>query len=64
LSACPADAIHFAQEVADYVCAAGGGHGAFREFAEYLIGTNGDHTVPVPAYAYKPGRFTYHVDEW
>jgi 3-deoxy-D-manno-octulosonate 8-phosphate phosphatase (KDO 8-P phosphatase) len=65
LSACPADAIHFVQEVADYVCAASGGYGAFREFADYLIETNGDYTVSAPAYTYKPSsRFTYHVSEW
>jgi 3-deoxy-D-manno-octulosonate 8-phosphate phosphatase (KDO 8-P phosphatase) len=37
LSACPADAISFAREVADYVCSCGGGNGAFREFAELII---------------------------
>lgn len=37
LSACPADAIVFAREVADYVCLSNGGQGAFREFAEVII---------------------------
>lgn len=37
LSACPADAIAEVVAAADYVCEAGGGHGAFREFAELLI---------------------------
>ncbi|MBN1485223.1 MAG: HAD-IIIA family hydrolase [Chloroflexia bacterium] len=37
LSACPANAIHFAREVADYVCASKGGEGAFRDFAELII---------------------------
>jgi len=37
LSACPADATRFAMEVADYVCENVGGHGAFREFAEFII---------------------------
>ncbi|MDZ7333483.1 MAG: HAD-IIIA family hydrolase [candidate division KSB1 bacterium] len=37
LSACPADAMVFAERVADYVCEAKGGHGAFREFAEFII---------------------------
>ncbi|MCI0494309.1 HAD-IIIA family hydrolase [candidate division KSB1 bacterium] len=37
LSACPADALHFARDVADYVCRNKGGHGAFRDFAEFLI---------------------------
>jgi 3-deoxy-D-manno-octulosonate 8-phosphate phosphatase (KDO 8-P phosphatase) len=64
LSACPADATRFAQEVADYVCAARGGYGAFREFAEYLLETKGDYATQTPAYTYKPSRFTYHVSEW
>ncbi len=64
LSACPADATHFAQEVADYACAAPGGYGAFREFAEYLIEASGEYTIQPPAYAYKASRFTYYVDEW
>jgi 3-deoxy-D-manno-octulosonate 8-phosphate phosphatase (KDO 8-P phosphatase) len=37
LSACPADAMSFARKVANYVCTANGGHGAFREFAELII---------------------------
>jgi 3-deoxy-D-manno-octulosonate 8-phosphate phosphatase (KDO 8-P phosphatase) len=37
LTACPADAMSFAREVADYVCQRRGGHGAFREFAELII---------------------------
>lgn len=37
LSACPADALPFAREVADYACENNGGHGAFREFAELII---------------------------
>jgi len=37
LSACPADATRFAREMADYVCESRGGHGAFREFAEFII---------------------------
>lgn len=37
LSACPADGTRFAQEVADYVCTRRGGHGALREFAEFII---------------------------
>lgn len=64
LSACPADATQFAREVADYVCAAIGGYGAFREFAEYLIETSGEYTVQAPVYTYKPSRFTFHVDDW
>lgn len=37
LTAVPADALPFVQEVADYVCQARGGHGAFREFAELIL---------------------------
>lgn len=37
LRACPADALPFAQEHADYVCQNKGGNGAFREFAEQII---------------------------
>jgi 3-deoxy-D-manno-octulosonate 8-phosphate phosphatase (KDO 8-P phosphatase) len=37
LSACPADAISFAKNQADYVCENKGGNGAFREFAELII---------------------------
>jgi 3-deoxy-D-manno-octulosonate 8-phosphate phosphatase (KDO 8-P phosphatase) len=41
LSACPADAMRFAKDVADYVCDSGGGHGAFRDFAELIIAARG-----------------------
>ena len=37
LSACPGDAFQDVREQAHIVCAAHGGHGAFREFAEILI---------------------------
>lgn len=37
LSACPADALPPIRAVVDYVCAQPGGHGAFREFAEWII---------------------------
>ena len=37
LTACPADAISFTKEIADYVCENRGGEGCFREFAELLI---------------------------
>jgi 3-deoxy-D-manno-octulosonate 8-phosphate phosphatase (KDO 8-P phosphatase) len=37
LSACPADAMVFNRNIADYVCENKGGHGAFREFAELII---------------------------
>lgn len=37
LAACPADAVKQVREIAHYVCAAPGGHGAFRELAEQII---------------------------
>lgn len=37
LSACPTDATSFAKAEADYICRNRGGHGAFRDFAEYII---------------------------
>jgi 3-deoxy-D-manno-octulosonate 8-phosphate phosphatase (KDO 8-P phosphatase) len=37
LSACPADAISFTKNIADYVCEAKGGEGCFREIAELII---------------------------
>lgn len=40
LTACPKDATVFAKRVAHYICAANGGHGAFRDFAELIISAN------------------------
>ncbi|NTU52794.1 MAG: HAD-IIIA family hydrolase [Chlorobiaceae bacterium] len=37
LVACPGDAMHFVERSVHYRCSAFGGHGAFREFAEWLI---------------------------
>ena len=37
LSACPADAISFTKNIADYICELKGGEGCFREFAELII---------------------------
>lgn len=37
LTACPADAVSFTKDVADYVCESKGGEGCFREFAELII---------------------------
>lgn len=37
LSACPGDAMAAVREVVHYRCEANGGHGAFREFAEWII---------------------------
>jgi YrbI family 3-deoxy-D-manno-octulosonate 8-phosphate phosphatase len=39
LAAAPADAFVSARQAAAYVCSAAGGHGAFREFAEFIIAT-------------------------
>lgn len=36
-SGCPADALPQAKAVADHICRADGGHGAFREFAETVL---------------------------
>jgi 3-deoxy-D-manno-octulosonate 8-phosphate phosphatase (KDO 8-P phosphatase) len=36
-SACPADAMIFNKNMADYICDNKGGHGAFREVAELII---------------------------
>jgi 3-deoxy-D-manno-octulosonate 8-phosphate phosphatase (KDO 8-P phosphatase) len=37
LSAAPADAFAETKAVSDYICQAPGGHGAFREFVEWII---------------------------
>lgn len=37
VTACPADAVYEVREQVDYVCQAKGGHGAFREFAEWIL---------------------------
>jgi 3-deoxy-D-manno-octulosonate 8-phosphate phosphatase (KDO 8-P phosphatase) len=36
-SACPGDATSFARAEADFQCQAFGGHGCFRELAEFII---------------------------
>lgn len=36
-SACPGDATSFAREAADFHCQTPGGHGCFRELAEFII---------------------------
>lgn len=43
LSACPADAIQYTKAVADYICLHSGGHGAFRDFAEFIISAHQEH---------------------
>ncbi len=37
LAACPGDATSFARAVADFHCETAGGHGCFREVAEFII---------------------------
>jgi 3-deoxy-D-manno-octulosonate 8-phosphate phosphatase (KDO 8-P phosphatase) len=37
IAACPADAIEMVKKVSAFICSKNGGHGAFREFAEWLI---------------------------
>ena len=37
LAACPGDATRFARAVADFHCETPGGHGCFRELAEFII---------------------------
>ena len=43
LTAAPSDAISLVQAEVNYVCNASGGHGAFREFAEWIIGLCGQN---------------------
>lgn len=38
---CPSDAVSEIKSICDYVCKAPGGHGAVREFIEWLIRKNG-----------------------
>jgi 3-deoxy-D-manno-octulosonate 8-phosphate phosphatase (KDO 8-P phosphatase) len=42
ITACPQDAMPVIRRVAHYVCKAGGGHGAFRDFAEWLLRLRGN----------------------
>lgn len=37
LTACPADAMEQVKNKVDYLCKVNGGHGAFRDFAEFII---------------------------
>lgn len=37
-SACPADAVEPIRSRVDFVCSKNGGQGAFREFADYILG--------------------------
>ncbi len=40
VTGCPADAVADVQEISDYICKSNGGHGAVREFIEWLLHTN------------------------
>ncbi len=42
-SACPGDATSFARAVADFHCRVPGGHGCFRELAEFIIAAQLGH---------------------
>ena len=48
LSACPADATSFARAEADLHCQTAGGHGCFRELAEFIIAAQGGEGVNQP----------------
>ena len=37
LTATPSDGLPQVREIADYICTLPGGHGAFREFAEFIL---------------------------
>jgi len=41
LTACPADALPAVRDEVHYRCATAGGHGAFRDFAEWILGLRG-----------------------
>lgn len=43
LTACPADATHYAKNKADFVCPNKGGQGAFRDFVELIIEAKTTH---------------------
>lgn len=40
ICACPADAVQSVKKKCDYICKAKGGHGAVREFVEWLMESN------------------------
>lgn len=46
LSAAPADALPFVREWVDFRCTQPGGHGAFREFAEFIITAKSEPNHP------------------
>jgi 3-deoxy-D-manno-octulosonate 8-phosphate phosphatase (KDO 8-P phosphatase) len=46
-SACPGDATSFARAAADFHCQAFGGHGCFRELAEFILAAQGPAQPPV-----------------
>lgn len=46
LSACPVDATRYNKAIVDYCCAAKGGEGCFREFAELIIDAKQSISIP------------------
>jgi 3-deoxy-D-manno-octulosonate 8-phosphate phosphatase (KDO 8-P phosphatase) len=57
LTAAPADAMPEVRAACHHLCAARGGHGAFRDFAEWLLGLRrgaGAEETPAPAAAGRP----------
>ena len=46
LTAAPADALPSVLAVVNHVCSAPGGHGAFRDFAEWILGHRAAATIP------------------
>lgn len=42
MKGCPSDAVPEVKAICDYICQASGGHGAVREFIEWLIRSGGE----------------------
>lgn len=42
MKGCPSDAVPEVKSICDYICQASGGHGAVREFIEWLIRSGGE----------------------
>jgi YrbI family 3-deoxy-D-manno-octulosonate 8-phosphate phosphatase len=49
LTACPADAIDFVRNAADFICQSNGGNGCFREMAELIISAHQGVTASRPS---------------
>ncbi len=48
LTGAPADAVASIRLAAHFVCKAPGGHGAFREFGDWILSERGEPAAPVP----------------